>query len=184
MPQESKFTLVWIDMEMSGLNPEKEVILEIASVITDDQLEVIETGPELIVNQPPELFEKMDSWNQKQHTKSGLWKKVLQSSLSVEDAELQTLQFLQAHLKPRSAPLCGNSVHQDRRFLNKYMKRIDEFLHYRIIDVSTIKEISNRWYKNIPHHTKKNSHRALDDILESIDELKYYRKQIFIPNPT
>ena len=180
MPTNKEANLVWIDLEMSGLNPEIDTILEIATVITDSELNTIAIGPELVINQEASLFDQMDDWNRKQHTKSGLWQKVLESNTSLDDAELTSLNFIIEHTVPNKSLLCGNTVYQDRRFLNKYMAKIDDHLHYRLIDVSTIKELAARWFPNVPPHQKKNNHRALDDILESIAELKYYRQHIFI----
>jgi oligoribonuclease len=175
--------LIWIDMEMSGLNPETDVVLEIATIVTDAELNVIETGPSLVVNQPASLFDKMDDWNKEHHTKSGLWKSVLESKVSCAEAERLTLEFVKKHTGHKKSPLCGNSVWQDRRFLVKYMPQLDDYLHYRLIDVSTIKELASRWYTDFQKFQKKESaHRALDDIQESIDELIYYRKNFFKPS--
>lgn len=176
----AKDQLVWIDMEMSGLNPDTDVVLEIALILTDGNLEVTAEGPDLILHQPAELFHSMDAWNQEHHTKSGLWKNVLSSKLSLQEAEDQVLEFLQKHLTPKSAPICGNSIAQDRLFLRKYMPRVNDFLHYRMVDVSSFKEVIKRWYPKAPGGPAKNgSHRAMDDIRESIDELRFYRETFF-----
>lgn len=176
----AKDQLVWIDMEMSGLNPDTDVVLEIALILTNAKLEVTTEGPDLIVHQPEELFKSMDSWNQEHHTKSGLWAAVQASTLSLKDAEDQLMDFLQKNVAPKSSPLCGNSIAQDRLFLRKYMPRVHEYLHYRMVDVSSIKELVKRWYVGGPAAPSKNgNHRALDDIRESIEELKFYRENFF-----
>ena len=171
--------LVWMDLEMTGLDPDTDEIIEIASLITDGSLNVIATGPEIIIHQPAERFEKMDDWNKSQHSKSGLWDKVLTSKISVEDAEKLTLSFIKQHVSKGKAPLCGNSIWQDRRFITKYMPNIDNYLHYRMVDVSSIKEVTNRWYPELTGFPKKESHRALDDIIESVNELKFYKVNVF-----
>jgi oligoribonuclease len=173
--------LVWMDLEMTGLDSDRDVIIEMATLITDLQLNIIAEGPELVIHRTPEFFESMDSWNREHHTKSGLWAKVLSSAISQQDAENLTLDFLKKHMGPRESPLCGNSIWQDRRFIAKHMKGLDEFLHYRLIDVSTVKILGKIWYpKDIERNTdKKSSHRALDDIKESIEELKFYRTALF-----
>ena len=171
--------LVWIDLEMTGLNPETDAIIEIATLITDSQLNVIAEGPELAINQPPERFDKMDDWNREHHSKSGLWAKVLASTVTLAEAEQKTLDFIRMHCNPKESPLCGNSVWQDRRFIVRYMQQLDDYLHYRIVDVSTIKELASRWYPNQKFKKPKGAHRALDDIRESLDELKFYRSTFF-----
>jgi len=173
--------LVWVDMEMSGLNPATDVVLEVAVLLTNKNLEVVAEGPQFIIQQPPELFQKMDHWNQEHHTKSGLWQAVLDSRVTVKEAEDAILEFFKIHLAPRQSPLCGNSIAQDRMFIMNYMSRVNEYLHYRMIDVSTIKELVKRWYPQGPAApAKTNQHRALDDIRESINELRFYREQFFI----
>lgn len=172
--------LVWIDLEMSGLDVESDVILEIATIVTDSDLEVLAEGPELVIDQPEAILEGMDEWNTKHHGESGLTDAVRESSLSVDDAETKTLQFIKQYCHRDSAPLCGNSVWQDRRFLARYMPRLEQFLHYRIIDVSSVKELVRRWYPDeVSAPSKEQSHRALDDIRESIRELAYYREHVF-----
>lgn len=167
-------------MEMTGLYPERDVIIEIATVVTDSELNLLEQGPHFIIHREPEWFEKMDDWNKTHHTKSGLWEQVLKSTTTESYAEQQTIEFLKQHSKPKSSPLCGNSVWQDRRFLMRYMPKLDEFLHYRILDVSTIKEVTTHWYPDQEKYSvKKGNHRALDDILESIEELRFYRQKYF-----
>jgi oligoribonuclease len=168
---------VWMDLEMSGLDPETDVILEIATIITNENLDIIATGPELVIKREAKLFDSMDDWNQKQHTKSGLWKKVLNSQTSNEEAEAQTLAFIKENCKKRSI-LAGNSIWQDRRFLNRYMPKISDYLHYRMLDVSAVKICAKAWYRNL-EYKKDSNHRALDDIKESINELKFYRQAVF-----
>lgn len=174
--------LVWMDMEMTGLDPDKDAIIEMATIITDWDLNVIAIGPEIVIHQPQERFAQMDDWNREHHGKSGLWDRVVSSNITIKEAESQTLQFIKQYVGPKKSPLCGNSIWQDRRFLRRYMRSLDGYLHYRIVDVSTVKELVKRWYYD-PNEKKKNdsSHRALDDIHESIAELKTYRENFFIP---
>lgn len=178
---ESPTKLVWMDLEMTGLDPERDLIIEMATLITDSDLNIIAEGPEIVIHRPANLFETMDDWNREQHTKSGLWAKVLESKISQIEAEQQTLSFLKQHIGPRESPLCGNSIWQDRRFIAKYMKDLDNYLHYRLIDVSTIKILGKLWYPKDMEKgiEKKSAHRALDDIRESIEELKLYRQALF-----
>lgn len=172
--------LVWMDMEMSGLDPDRDVILEVATLITDANLEVVAEGPVIAVHQPDAVLEAMDDWNREHHGASGLTARVRASRLSVADAEAQTLTFVRQHCSDRSSPLCGNSIHQDRRFLARYMPTLDAALHYRNIDVSTVKELVRRWYPNGPTPPeKRHAHLALDDIRESITELRFYREHVF-----
>lgn len=173
--------LVWIDMEMSGLDADRERVLEIAVLITDDQLELIEEGPELVVHQPDALLDGMDAWNREHHGASGLIDRVRASTLSESDADAQVLAFLQAHVPERTVPLAGNSVHQDRRFLRRYLPLTEAWLHYRIVDVSTLKELARRWYPELLERAprKKGAHRAMADIHESIAELRWYREHLF-----
>jgi oligoribonuclease len=172
--------LVWMDMEMSGLDPDRNVILEIATLITDAGLEVIAEGPLIAVHQPDTVLVAMDDWNREHHGASGLTARVRASQVSVADAEAQTLAFVRQHCTDRSSPLCGNSIHQDRRFLARYMPTLDGALHYRNIDVSTVKELVRRWYPNgPPPPEKRHAHLALDDIRESITELRFYRQHVF-----
>ncbi len=180
MQDQKDSRLVWLDMEMSGLDPRKDKILEVAILITDAELNIIADGPEIVVRQNDSLFETMDQWNKDHHTKSGLWKSVLSSNVELEAAEHQLLDFLQKHVNKKKAPLCGNSIAQDRSFLFEHMPRVNDFLHYRMVDVSTLKELIKRWYPKGPDAPQKtNQHRALEDIKESIRELKFYRSNFF-----
>lgn len=179
--------LAWMDLEMTGLDPDRHVIVEIATLLTDDNLELIAEGPDLVVHQPPTAMAEMDDFVRKMHTKSGLLPQIESSTISLEDAAAQTLAFLREHIKePRSVPLCGNSIGTDRRFLAKHTPEIEEFLHYRSVDVSTIKELSRRWYPEVLDNApaKALGHRALDDIRESVAELAYYRSTVFVEPPT
>ncbi len=178
-PQDRQNHLAWIDLEMTGLNPDTDVILEIATVVTDAELNVIAEGPVLAISAPPELLAGMDDWNQKQHRKSGLLDRVLASRETMASAERQTLDFLAEHLPPGKIPLCGNSIWQDRRFLARHMPALEKFFHYRIVDISSFKEVARRWYPGMPVFKKKEAHLALADILESVEELRHYRQHMF-----
>lgn len=173
--------LVWIDLEMTGLDPNKDSILEIATLITDNNLGLIAKGPELVIHQSNTVLEAMNDWCKKQHGKTGLTEAVRASTISLEEAERQTLEFIQTYCKKESSPLCGNTVYQDRAFLRKYMPKIDQFLHYRIVDTSSVKELVKRWYPKDPltEFKKSDTHRALADIQESVNELKQYRDAFF-----
>lgn len=171
--------LVWIDMEMSGLEPSTCRILEIATIVTDARLEIIAEGPDLVVHQPDAVLEAMDEWCTRHHGDSGLTDQVRASTVSEAEAERQTLEFLARFTQAGASPLCGNSVHQDRRFIAGYMPALDEFLHYRLVDVSTLKELQRRWYPELKAPPKRETHRALDDIRESIQELRFYRTALF-----
>ena len=172
--------LVWMDMEMTGLDPEVDVILEIATIVTDSELNVIAEGPVLPISQPQAALARMDAWNTEHHTASGLIDRVRQDGVSLTEAEAQTLHFLDRHTTRGTSPLCGNTIWQDRRFLIKYMPEVAACLHYRIIDVSTIKELALRWRPELVSQIRKaNAHRALEDIRESITELRFYREQFF-----
>jgi oligoribonuclease len=170
-----------MDLEMTGLDPGKERIIEIAVLITDGNLETIEEGPSLVVHQPDTLLAAMDDWNREHHGASGLTDRVRASTLTEEEAETHVLEFVSRHCDARMGTLTGNSIHQDRRFIRRYMPRLDAHLHYRMVDVSSVKELVRRWYpqvhKNAPR--KAETHRALDDIRESIQELRYYREHAF-----
>jgi oligoribonuclease len=174
--------LAWMDLEMTGLDPGRHVIVEIATLLTDDELNVVAEGPDLVVHATDSQLAEMDEFVQTMHTRSGLLSAIKESQLSAEEAGRQTLAFLSAHIsEPRTVPLCGNSIGTDRRFLASYLPEIEDFLHYRNVDVSTIKELCRRWYPEISAAApaKKETHRALDDIRESIAELRYYRSTIF-----
>lgn len=171
--------LIWIDMEMSGLNPETDRVLEIAIVITDAQLNTVAEAPVLVVHQPDSVLDVMDNWNKSTHKKSGLIDRVKASALSEAEVEEQMVAFLAQHVPKGVSPICGNSVHQDRRFLVKYLPKLDDYFHYRLIDVSTLKELARRWKPEVlAGMVKHGKHEALADIHESIAELRYYREQI------
>jgi oligoribonuclease len=176
--------LVWMDLEMTGLDAERERIIELAVVITDGNLELIAEGPDLVVHQPDDVLAAMDDWNTKHHGASGLTERVRTSAITEALAEEQVLAFIDQHVGPKDRPpLAGNSIHQDRRFIRRYMPRLDARLHYRLVDVSTVKELARRWYPQIHDRRppKQESHRALDDIRESIAELRFYRDHVFVP---
>src|SRR5512139_2067438 len=178
--------LVWLDMEMTGLDPERERIIEVATIITDGQLTEVGTGPELVIHQADEILAAMDDWNKKHHGASGLVDRVKASTISDADAEAQTIEFINKHCGAKERPvLAGNSIHQDRRFIHRYMPALDKRLHYRMVDVSTIKELARRWYPAVvaKQPAKKDTHRALDDIRESIEELRFYRANVFVQPP-
>ena len=171
-----KTNLIWIDLEMTGLDPEKERIIEIATIVTDSDLNTIAEGPVIAVHQSDELLDAMDEWCTKTHGENGLTQRVKDSQVSERQAELATIEFLQEHVDKGASPICGNSIGQDRRFLVKYMPELEDFFHYRNLDVSTLKELVNRWRPDLKDGlTKKGTHLALDDIRDSIEELKYYR---------
>ncbi|HEX4331375.1 MAG TPA: oligoribonuclease [Usitatibacter sp.] len=182
MPQD-KTPLVWIDMEMSGLVPERDRILEVAMVVTDSELNTIAEAPVYVVHQPDEVLDAMDSWNRSTHGKSGLVDKVRASNLTEAEVEARLVEFLKPIVPERTAPLCGNTVHQDRRFMARYMPAFDAYLHYRIVDVSTLKELAKRWYPEVlAGVTKEGRHEALADVQESIEELRHYRR-VFLRSP-
>ena len=180
MKKRNKNYLIWIDCEMTGLDPEKHVLLEIATVITDNKLKIIAKGPCLTIKQRKPTLDRMDNWCWKTHTASGLLARMHKEGVSVKIAEKETLAFLRHYCRPKKSPLCGNTIGQDRRFLIKYMPKLHDFFHYQSIDVSTIKQLARRWYgKKCEPPKKKECHRALEDIIESIAELAFYRKKIF-----
>lgn len=169
--------LVWIDLEMTGLNPDHDHIIEIATLVTDSDLRVVAEGPVFAIHQPDALLNGMDEWNTRQHNQSGLVQRVRESAVSEAMAEAETLAFLNQHLEPGQSPMCGNSIWQDRRFLTKYMPKLEQFFHYRMIDVSTLKELAKRWAPEVASGLQKESrHLAMDDIRDSINELIYYRQ--------
>jgi oligoribonuclease len=172
--------LVWMDLEMTGLDPERDTILETATLITTNELQVVAAGPVCVIHHPHTVLDAMDEWNRTHHGASGLSARVLASTTSMAEAEAQTLAFVQQYCPHGTSPLCGNSIWQDRRFLARYMPQLEGYLHYRNIDVSTVKELVRRWYPNGPQPPeKKHAHLALDDIGESIAELRFYREQYF-----
>jgi len=172
-----KTNLIWIDLEMTGLVPEDDVIIEIATVVTDANLNVLAEGPSLAIHQENKHLDSMDEWNTRQHTKSGLIQKVKESKISLNEAEKQTLDFLVQYVDSGTSPMCGNSICQDRRFLYIYMPKLEKFFHYRHIDVSTLKELAVRWKSDVVSTSfKQSKHLALSDIYDSINELKYYRE--------
>jgi oligoribonuclease len=175
--------LVWIDLEMTGLDTVTDRIIEIATIVTDQNLNEIAVGPVLAVAQPQEVLDAMDEWNTRQHGASGLTARVLESDLSVEDAQSQTLEFLSKQVDAGASPMCGNSICQDRRFLARQMPALEEYFHYRNLDVSTLKILAQRWAPQVAKgYSKDSSHRALDDIRDSIAELDYYRSSFFDQN--
>ncbi len=176
----SENNLIWIDLEMTGLIPERDVIIEIATIVTDPDLNTLAVGPELAIHQPDAILDAMDEWNTRQHNGSGLVERIKGSKVSMAEAESQTIAFLEEWVPKGKSPICGNSIGQDRRFLARYMPQLEEYFHYRNLDVSTIKELAARWKPEILNgFTKKGSHLALDDIKDSVEELKYYRTHCF-----
>ncbi|WP_455234806.1 oligoribonuclease [Thiogranum longum] len=177
---DKKTNLIWIDLEMTGLDPFKDHIIEIATIVTDSQLDLIAEGPVLAIFQPDEVLDAMDEWNTRQHGQSGLTARVRESSLTAQDAERRTLEFLAAHVEAKASPMCGNSICQDRRFMARLMPDLEAFFHYRNLDVSTLKELANRWAPQVTNgFVKESRHLALDDVKDSIRELQYYREQLF-----
>lgn len=171
--------LIWIDLEMTGLDPEKHVILEIATIVTDSELKIVAEGPDIAINYSKDVLSSMEEWSLEHHTSSGLLNRVKASAYTCELAEKETMSFVSSYCKKGRSPLCGNSVWQDRRFLLKYMPILHSFLHYRNIDVSSIKELVKRWYSDLPLFKKKEAHLAMSDIRESILEMQYYRENVF-----
>ncbi len=171
--------LIWIDLEMTGLDPMTDRIIEVATIVTNKHLEEVAVGPVLAVHQPASMMSNMDEWNTNQHGKSGLIERVRKSAVNEQQAEKTTLEFLQQYVPSNTSPMCGNSICQDRRFLARLMPDLEEFFHYRNLDVSSLKELANRWYPKIAKgYSKESKHLALDDIRDSIEELKYYRQNL------
>ncbi len=169
--------LIWIDLEMTGLDPDDDSILEIATLVTDRDLNVVAEGPALAIRHPVERLQAMDEWNRSQHTRSGLWARVLESDIDMARAEAVTMDFLTRWVPAGKSPMCGNSICQDRRFLYRLMPRLERFFHYRNLDVSTVKELARRWAPEVyKGFSKTSAHTALSDIRDSVDELRYYRQ--------
>ena len=180
MPQNPN-VLVWMDLEMTGLDPKHDRIIEMATIITDGDLNTIAEGPVIVIHQEQELLDGMDEWNTRTHNRTGLVQKVKVSRVTERQAEIETLDFIQRHTLKNRAPLCGNSICQDRRFLYEYMPELSEWLHYRNVDVTSFKEVARHWAPSIlSGFEKRASHQALDDIKESISELKYYREHLIL----
>ena len=177
---QSRDNLIWIDLEMTGLNPDKEKIIEIATLVTDSDLNILAEGPNLIISQPKEILDAMDEWNTNQHGLSGLTEEVSNSNITEQVAEIETLNFVSKYVGEKTSPMCGNTVSHDRLFLSKYMPRLESYFNYRHIDVSSFKEVAVRWMNEAQVYEKKGSHRALGDIKESVEELRFYKK-LFLP---
>lgn len=176
---QSKDNLVWIDLEMTGLDTDNDLIIEIATIVTDSQLNVLAEGPVMAIHQSAEVMAGMDEWNTNQHGKSGLTKRVLDSSITEAEAEAKTLEFLKQWVPERASPMCGNSICQDRRFLHRCMPKLEAYFHYRNLDVSSLKELAQRWAPDVAKNFKKGeAHLAMEDIRESIAELRFYREHL------
>lgn len=176
----SSKNLIWLDLEMTGLDPNQDRILEIATIVTDKNLNILAEGPVFAIHQRPAILEKMDSWCTKHHSESGLIDRVKESTITEEIAQEKTLEFIEQFVPAKKSPICGSSIYQDRRFLYVYMPKLEQYFHYRNLDVSTIKILAKNWYPDkIRDYKKKSKHQALSDIYDSIDELKYYREHIF-----
>ena len=171
--------LIWIDLEMTGLDTDRDSIIEIATVVTDSQLEILAEGPELAIAHPLETLEAMDEWNRRQHGKSGLWRRILEEGVTMAEAEARTLEFLAQWVPANASPMCGNSICQDRRFLHRQMPALERHFHYRNLDVSTLKELARRWAPHVLSAVNKEAaHTALSDVRDSIAELRHYRKHM------
>ena len=176
MPNQNEEHLIWIDLEMTGLDPQNDSILEIGTLVTNKDLEVVAEGPEIAIEHAISRLEGMDEWNRTQHAKSGLWERVMESNVDLAEAEARTLEFLEQWVPANRSPMCGNSICQDRRFLSRLMPRLERHFHYRNLDVSTVKELARRWQPDILKGFNKDSkHTAISDIRDSIAELRYYR---------
>jgi oligoribonuclease len=174
--------LIWIDLEMTGLKPDTDVIIEMATIVTDANLDVVAEGPVIAIHQPAEVMAGMDEWNRRTHGASGLIERVRTSTYTMASAESRTMEFLRVLVEPNASPMCGNSICQDRRFLARHMPTLEKFFHYRNLDVSTLKELARRWAPDlIPGFSKRGEHMALADIQESIRELSYYREHLLAP---
>lgn len=171
--------LIWIDLEMTGLDTDHDLIIEIATIVTDSELNILAEGPVLALHQPEAALSQMDQWNTRQHGQSGLLERVRASRCDAAEAERLTLAFLEKFVAAGQSPMCGNSICQDRRFLHRLMPRLERYFHYRNLDVSTVKELSRRWAPELPAFDKQSAHLALADIRDSINELRYYRKHVF-----
>lgn len=177
----SATNLIWVDLEMTGLDPDTDHILEIAVVVTDKHLNVLAEGPVVAIHQPPSVLAKMDEWNVSHHTKSGLVERVAESKLHDCDAEKALLEFLGDYVPPQKSPMCGNSICQDRRFMHRFMPELERYFHYRNLDVSTLKILAKLWFPGtLKSNKKKTKHQALSDIYDSIDELKFYREHLLV----
>jgi len=182
MPTPDPRNLIWIDLEMTGLRPEQDSVIEIATIVTDQELNILAEGPVLAIHQPEEILAAMDEWNQTHHGQSGLIERVRQSSIDEAQATALTLEFLQQWVPAGTSPICGNSVGQDRRFLYRHLPQLEAYFHYRNLDVSTVKILAQRWYPQVAAGlVKSEAHQALADIRESIAELRYYRQHLFLP---
>ena len=171
--------LVWIDLEMTGLDPDENTIIEIATIVTESDLSIVAEGPSFAIDVGKEELSKMDNWNVKHHTENGLLDRIESDGVLMENAERHTLEFLKEHCSPGQSPLCGNTIGQDRRFLRRYMPELHDFFHYRSVDVTSIKILARSWYPEVGKWRKNSGHRALDDIRGSIEELSYYRDKLF-----
>lgn len=180
----NEMNLIWVDMEMTGLEPDTDKIIEVAVVVTDSQLNVLAEGPVFAIHQSDETLDKMDAWNKGTHGRSGLIDRVKASTVTEADAEQALIEFLKPYVPAGKSPMCGNTIGQDRRFMAKYMPKLEAYFHYRNVDVSTLKELCKRWHPElVKGFTKKQAHTALADIEESIEELKYYRDKFIVPLP-